>query len=152
MNIRAYFERRCLDENSIETNHHRSAPISSRGCRCGAGCESVLECEFWYWLRKTDLGEKKALRQFPIGSHRVDCLIGCGDDLVVVELDGKEFHQHRTEEDLQRDAELLTKVDAVIRIPYAALHYYPRATFELLGTWYERFRLRGIDVYCIQAN
>ena len=48
MSIREDFERRCILENSILTNHHRSAEISQRGCRCGAGCESVLECEFWY--------------------------------------------------------------------------------------------------------
>lgn len=71
MSIREEFERRCILENSVLTNHHRSAEMSSRGCRCGGGCESVLECEFWYWLRKTDSGEARALRQFQVGWLRV---------------------------------------------------------------------------------
>jgi very-short-patch-repair endonuclease len=151
MSIREDFERRCILENSVLTNHHRSAPISSKGCRCGGGCGSVLECEFWYWLRKTELGEKRALRQFQIGPFRVDCLIECGTELVVIELDGREWHQDKNA-DFLRDTELLRHVDAVIRIPYPAMHYYPDATMEVLGTWYARLRRHGCDIYCIHAS
>lgn len=151
MSIREEFERRCIIENSVITNHHRSAPMSSRGCRCGAGCESVLECEFWYWLRKTDLGERRALRQFRVGNCRVDCVIECGDDLVVIELDGQQFHQDK-QADFERDTKLLQHVDAVIHIPYAAMHWYPDATMEVLGSWYSRLRKRGCDTCCIHAS
>jgi very-short-patch-repair endonuclease len=150
MKIREEFDRRCILENSVLTNHHRSAPITSKGCRCGGGCDSVLECEFWYWLRKTELGEKRALRQFQIGPFRVDCLIECGGELVVIELDGRQYHDKNA--DFLRDTELLRHVDAVIRIPYPAMHYYPDATMEVLGSWYSRLRRRNCDSCCIHAT
>jgi len=134
MSVREYFE--------LALNVEQRCRYES-DCPCGGGCESALECEFWYWLKfKTHGGDFRAIRQVPIGQFRVDCLIECGSQLVVVELDGKAFHQGRSVQDNRRDCELIKQVDAIIRIPYAALHHFPRATFRVLEEWFPRFAVR----------
>lgn len=121
-----------------------------RKCRCGGGCDSLLECTFWYWLRKTEAVERGCRRQVIIGQYRVDVFCEWGGKRIVVELDGKEFHQDQ-HADIRRDKVLLEAVDAVIRIPGPALHWYPEAVFSILGRWYSRFELRGCDIFCMPA-
>ena len=125
-------------------------PYDPEKCMCGAGCESVLECEFWYWVRKTDKMEREANRQVEIAGFRVDSLFWCGGLSVVVELDGKQFHQDKRK-DWERDKALLRCVDAVIHVPYAAMHFCPHATMQVLASWYPRFKLRGIDICCLSV-
>lgn len=117
-------------------------------CTCGGLCESPLECSFWHFMRKTPLGERGVQQQAAIGPYRVDCLCDCDGASVVVELDGAEFHQDQLA-DLRREDFILQTVDAVIRIPYAAMHFYPHATFCVLGKFYRRFELRAVDIFCI---
>lgn len=125
--------------------------VDPEKCRCGGGCESFLECDFWYWARKTSDCERNAHRQFQIGKYRVDSLFYCDGQKVVVELDGKEFHQDKRK-DLERDKEILRTVDCVIRIPYAAMHFYPQATFCCLASWYPRFKIRAIPSSCFSSE
>lgn len=114
-------------------------------CRCEVSYEqrgdSVLEERFWHMLRKTELQWHGAAQQVPIGRYRVDALIDCDGKAVVVELDGKRFHN--ADADRIRDAVLLESVDAIIRIPFAALWYYRYATFKILESWYPRFAING---------
>lgn len=119
-------------------------------CQCGGGCESVLECAFWYWLRKTKLAERGAHRQVQVGRYRVDAMVECDGANVVVELDGKMWHTDKRK-DWERDKVLLSTVDAVIHIPYAALTFYPHATFSVLAFWHQRFKLRGKSLTCLSA-
>lgn len=125
--------------------------INTDHCKCRSGCGSVLECDFWYWVRKTEMMERKAHRQVTTGPYRVDCLFDCDGQQVVVELDGKAFHQDK-EKERQRDQYLLKHFDAVIHIPYAAMHFYEHATFQVLASWYPRFQLRGIDTLCLTLS
>jgi very-short-patch-repair endonuclease len=122
--------------------------VDPEKCSCGGGCESVLECEFWYWVRKTDKMEREANRQVQIAGFRVDSLFWDAGQSIVVELDGKQFHQDKRK-DWERDKALLRCVDCVIHIPYAAMHFYPHATMQVLASWYPRFKLRGIDLCCL---
>lgn len=120
--------------------------VDPEKCKCGGGCESLLECQFWYYVRKTAAMERKAARQVKVGRYRVDSLFDCDGKSVVVELDGKQFHNR--DDDYRRDMDLLMAVDAVIRIPYAAMTFYPQATFAYLATLYRRFELPQ-DVFCM---
>lgn len=119
-------------------------------CMCGGGCESLLECAFWYQIRKTSEGENFALRQVSIGPYRVDSLFDCAGDLVAVELDGAAYHD--PDEDAKRDAILLRWVDRIIRIPYAAMTYFPHATMRILSQWHGRFALRAYDIFCVSEQ
>jgi hypothetical protein len=102
--------------------------------------DSVLERRFWHMLRKTEGAWHGAIDQFQIGKFRVDCLIDCDGKAVVIELDGKAYHDAMADE--LRDAELLKSVDAIIRIPFAAMWYYRYGTFKILGEWFPRLALR----------
>lgn len=112
-------------------------------CRCEVlhqeRGDSVLEERFWHMLRKTELGLHGTAQQVPIGRYRVDGLIDCDGQAVVIELDGKRFHN--PDADRIRDAALLQSVDAIIRIPFAAMWYYRYATFKILESWYPRFAI-----------
>ena len=121
-----------------------------RCLRCFDACESVLECDFWHFLRKTARGHDGAEQQVKIGKYRVDCLIDCDGQRVVIELDGAEFHQDERK-DWERTKEILRSVDAVIRIPYAAMHFYPQATMCVLGSWYPRLARDG-DLFCMTVD
>lgn len=102
--------------------------------------DSVLEEDFWWFLAGTNLGHAGAESQARIGRYRVDALIDCDGDKVVVELDGKAFHDKA--KDAVRDSEIIKSVDAIIRIPFAAIHYCHHATFRVLEAWYPRFATR----------
>lgn len=125
--------------------------VDPQKCKCGGGCESVLECDFWYYIRKTNAMERNAARQWQVGRYRVDAIFNCDGKTVVVELDGAEFHKDERK-DLNRVKDLLLSVDTVIRIPYQSMHFYPRATFAVLGNWFPRFALRGQDVCCMTTD
>lgn len=140
--MREYFGLEQLPPNRI---------VDNSKCKCGGGCESVLECEFWYWVRKTPDIERNAQRQVSISRFRVDSLFECDGKKVVVELDGKRWHKDKRA-DWERDKKLIESVDAVIRIPYAAMHFYPHATFSVLASWYPRFKLRAICGSCFSAE
>lgn len=121
--------------------------INPQTCHCGGGCESLLECRFWYYVRKTELMERKAERHARIGRYFVDSIFDCDGKLVAVELDGKQYHD--AERDHRRDAVILHSIDAIIRIPFASMHWYPEATMQVLGSWFPRFLHRnGLSPYC----
>lgn len=113
----------------------------------GSRCESPLEWLFWNWLQKTERGWSGAQRQVRCGSYRVDFVVPCDGMNVVVEMDGKRWHGNRKHE-RRRDEFLLGEYGAVIHVPFAAMNFYPNATFAVLAAWYPRFRLRGIDTVC----
>ena len=85
--------------------------------------DSVLEERFWHWVRKTSGKWHGSASQFHIGKYRVDTLFDCGGKMVVVELDGKAYHDQ--EADKERDSVIINSVDAIIRIPFAAVWHYP---------------------------
>lgn len=107
--------------------------------------DSVLEKQFWHFLSKTRGGLHGAIDQFPIGRYRVDCLIDCNGKAVVVELDGKAYHDAMADE--IRDREILKSVDAIIRIPFVAMWHYPHATFAVLAKWFSRFQIESPATY-----
>lgn len=111
-------------------------------CKCNGGCESVLECDFWYWIRKTPMMEREAARQVQIGPYRVDCLFECGGKMVVVELDGAAYHD--PEADWYRDGDLLMVIDAVIRIPYAPVKFFPHECSSQLVSTVRTWQLRHL--------
>lgn len=100
--------------------------------------ESVLEDLFWHYVRGTQGGHHNCISQFPIGPFRVDAIFDCDGTAVVIELDGKEYHDWQRDD--ARDSVLLHQVGAVIRIPYRAMKYYPFATLAVIGAWYPRFQ------------
>jgi hypothetical protein len=72
------------------------------------------------------------------------------DGVVVVELDGKQFHD--PDVDALRDSQIIQHVSAIVRIPFKALWDTPRATFRVLNEWFpERFDL-GDDPHVITAG
>lgn len=109
-------------------------------CSCvgnfGVRGDSVLEQQFWHMLLKTKINWHGAAEQFQIGRHRVDSIIDCDGQAVVIELDGKKWHDVNA--DRVRDSEVIKSVDAIIRIPFAAMWYYRAGTFKILGDWFPR--------------
>lgn len=101
--------------------------------------ESVLEDLFWHYVRYTQGGIENCVSQFPIGQFRVDALFDCDGVAVVVELDGKEYHDWQRDD--ERDSVLLKEVGAVVRIPYRAMKLFPFATMKVLSLWYPRFEM-----------
>jgi very-short-patch-repair endonuclease len=101
--------------------------------------DSVLEEMFWHMIRKTSASTHASIDQFQIGRYRVDSIFDCDGKAVVVELDGKQFHNK--ELDRIRDAEIAQHVSAIIRVPFAAMWYYKDATMKVLGEWFPRFRI-----------
>lgn len=126
-------------------NHCEPAKVAANGfrCECGKGCESVLECRFWYYVRKTSAREQGGERQVQIGNYRLDALFTIDGRKVAIELDGQEFHDERR--DWNRDQWLLNRggIDHVVRIPYAPMWYFPEGTMNVLATWYPRFAIHS---------
>lgn len=112
--------------------------------------DSVLEERFWHMFRKSVKGWHGAADQVQIGAFRVDCLVDCDGQLVVVELDGAKYHNALDDE--LRDKEILKSVDAIIRIPFAALWYYRYAVFEVMATWFPRFQLKASHGLTLNAS
>lgn len=118
-------------------------------CQCGGGCESVLECRFWYYVRKTNDKERGGERQYPVGNYRLDAMFEIDGRKIGIELDGQEFHDERR--DFDRDQWLLNHggIDHIVRIPFVPMWYFPEATMQCLATWYPRFKLRGVNMFCV---
>lgn len=127
------------DFERADFGQRKGCGVRMSKCVCGNGCDSHLECMFWHHMRKTQLDEQGTEHQKAIGRYRVDAFVDCDGQKVVVELDGKAFHNQ--ERDAIRDEFVLQHCDAVIRIPFAAMWYYERATFEVLAYWFPRFRI-----------
>lgn len=101
--------------------------------------ESPLEWRFAWQMGKTKIGIKDVYVQVPILNYRVDFMVFDGDTTIVVELDGKAFHDQ--EKDAERDSQIIEHVDAIIRIPYVAMIYAENATMAAMSDWFERFRV-----------
>lgn len=107
--------------------------------------DSVLEERFWSLIDDTVCGRENSLDQFEIGSYRVDSIFLVPQrGAVIIELDGEGFHQDRSA-DYRRDMKLLKSVRGIIRIRYADLMHRPQSTFYTIGTYYPRFRMKGIS-------
>lgn len=121
---------------------------SGSQCDCvlerGERGDSVLEQAFWRELHRTPGGWHRAIDQFRVGFFRADCLIECDGKYVVIELDGKAFH--KASADAMRDAQILPHVDAIIRIPFRAMWFYPQATLDAIGSWFPRLKPRAEDI------
>lgn len=111
--------------------------------------ESPLEDMFWNSIRKTRSMFDGADWQVPIGRFRVDSMFDCGGKKIVVEVDGKAYHDYAR--DAARDAILLQDVDEVIRIPYVAMCMFPTATMMVLSQWHERFAV-PCGINCISYD
>ena len=101
--------------------------------------ESELERAFAWQLKKTRLGLANAFAQVPIAGYRVDFLLKHAGQLIVVELDGRAFHNK--ERDRIRDERLIKHVDAIIRIPYSAMALNENATMIAISKWFDRFEI-----------
>lgn len=99
--------------------------------------DSVLEQSFWRWIKGSAGSWHGAIDQFQIGKYRVDAIFDCDGEAVVIELDGKAYHDRA--KDHLRDKELIQHVSGIIRIPFAAMWWYSQATIQALGSWYPRF-------------
>lgn len=107
--------------------------------KCRDKSESVLEQEFWHFIEKMNVTEFESVEsQVRMLNYRVDSLFRFDGKRIVIELDGKEFHNPKR--DAVRDAEILGAglADEIIRIPYPAMHYYHDATMACLGHWHTR--------------
>lgn len=104
-------------------------------------CHSPIEQLFWHHVQKTRLmcSHSKAQKEF--GRFRVDAAFEIDGRTIIVELDGKRFHDQ--ERDWHRDTELLHVhgCDEIIRIPGSAIWHFPRATFRVLQEWHPRFEI-----------
>lgn len=105
--------------------------------------DSYLEKMFWHMMLKTEIGWHGAVDQLQIGKYRVDVIADCNGQSVVVELDGKQYHD--SGKDAIRDAEILNHVDAIVRIPYYSMAQFRYGVFHLLGMWFPRFRIPSAD-------
>ena len=102
--------------------------------------ESPIEADFWHQMRKTNWTPWKSIAgQVNLGKYRVDCLLEFSDQRLVVELDGKEFHDEA--DDLRRDKILLTDhgITWVVRIPGSSIYMMPNATMRVLAEWWNVF-------------
>lgn len=99
--------------------------------------ESQLEWRFAWQMRKTQEGLKDVFVQVPILSYRVDFLVLTRGKSIVVELDGRRYHD--AAKDKLRDDRMISAVDAIIRIPYSAMTYNENATMAAIAFWFERF-------------
>lgn len=140
-------ERKDMDQKENDASRASvESIVMSQRCWCGQGCDSQLECMFWHFMRKTENGLRGTEPQKQFGRFRVDAFVECHGRSVIVELDGKQFHN--AERDRRRDAIIRESVDAIIRIPFPAMWYYSRATFEVLAKWFPRFRIaKDVNVY-----
>lgn len=113
--------------------------------------DSVLEARFWGMLGATRSRWQNADQQVQFGPYRVDAVVDCDGQRVVIETDGAAFHKDLQYE-IERDAYLLTNgADVVIRIPYHALRSYGDAAFAVLGRWYPRFRIEPLAAARLEA-
>ncbi len=81
--------------------------------KADAGSQSGLETIVRLLLRAHRVRLRSQVQIAGVG--RVDLLIG---DRLVVELDGREFHENRFEEDRERDWELIQRGYLVVRVSY----------------------------------
>lgn len=113
--------------------------------RSAASSESYLEGTFWHYMRKTDIDAwTEAEGQRVCGRYRIDAYVVGNGRRVGIELDGKQYHQDERA-DRKRDQSLILDgyVDEMIRIPYAAMEYASHATFKILASWNEMFRINS---------
>lgn len=128
-----------FNPNMVAPNPNNWIPLGYANDPCwinDAACESPLELGFAYQLRKTELGLYGVFVQVPIARYRVDFLIEHEGRKIVVELDGKAYHDK--ERDYRRDKEIINYVDAIIRIPFSSMTYYENATMVAISKWEPR--------------
>lgn len=127
---------------------HKMRSSQSRFARVGSDInhakdlsESIIETKFNWLMRKSLLYAEKdnsvffnrIFAQKRIGKYRVDYFLETNEERrIIVELDGRTFHNE--ERDKIRDDDILSwdRADAIIRIPFAAIYYYHMATLRLL--------------------
>jgi len=98
--------------------------------------ESPLEEMFAWQMKRTRLKLAGVFTQVPIIGYRVDFLIQHKDRSIVVELDGRRYHDRNR--DNERDSRIINHVDEIIRIPYSAM-INENATMVVLAKWCDRF-------------
>ena len=114
--------------------------------------ESPIEADFWHQMRKTSWTPWKSITaQVSLGKYRVDCLLEFADQRLVVELDGKEFHNEA--DDWKRDKILLAEhgITWVVRVPGSAIYMMPNATMRVLAEWWPVFNI-GREIGVIHAS
>lgn len=114
--------------------------------------ESPIEADFWHQMRKTNWTPWRSIAgQVKLGKYRVDCLLEFANQRLVVELDGKEWHDQSC--DLKRDRILLSHhgVTCVVRIPGSAICMMPNATMRVLAEWWPAFNI-GREIGVIHAS
>lgn len=120
--------------------------------KCAGDSESCLEDDFWHFVRKMDVQNMTSIKsQVQILNYRVDSLFEFGGRKVIVELDGKAYHDPT--KDWRRDTQILEGGFAheIIRIPYVAMHWYPDATMACLGHWHGEMLTRR-PMFCMTAT
>lgn len=110
-------------------------------------CESDLERHFWHVVLNDGTGQFEDYDcQVKAGRYRLDSAFKISGKWIGIELDGSEFHDKTR--DSRRDTWILenTEIAEIIRIPYAAMTYYPHATMGAIGDWHREFRTAEVRV------
>jgi len=102
--------------------------------------ESPLEDMFAWQMRRTKLGLSGVFVQVPISNYRVDFLVQHKGMSIVVELDGRTYHNKN--KDAVRDQCIIKHVDAIIRIPYSAM-LNENAVMVGISQWFDRFAVKA---------
>ena len=100
--------------------------------------ESPLEEMFAWQMKGTRLKLAGVFTQVPIIGYRVDFLIQHKGRSIVVELDGRRYHDRKRDD--ERDSLIINHVDEIIRIPYSAM-INENATMIAIGKWCDRFEV-----------
>lgn len=108
---------------------------------CMAKSESPLERSFWLYSHRFAGPFVSIQSQKKIGCFRLDAFFETETARIGIELDGAAYHDQN--EDYRRDREILRSglVDEIIRIPFAAITYYPNATCCVLAAWHNEFEV-----------
>lgn len=90
------------------------------------------------WLDHTGIHYAKVETQVVIGPYRADILVTDGDDKLVVECDGAEFHaiaKEQVERDKRRDRYCAARRMCVMRFTGAEINRDPRGCAAEVGCW-----------------
>ena len=119
-----------------------------------ASSDSILEREFWCMAsRRWNFDFADVRGQLKAGRYRCDAGFRIGGEWVAIELDGTAYHDQ--EYDSHRDQWILANTDVkeIVRIPYAAMTYFPEATFSVLESWHPtEFEMYAVEYSCLHED
>ena len=117
---------------------------------CMDASDSPLEKDFWHSFHKCVGPFRQYVPQYKVGKYRLDAFIETSTQRVGIELDGAEFHDANS--DYKRDKEILAggDVDEIIRIPFAAMHYYRDGVFRVISEWHAELSFPCWNLFAVR--